>query len=142
MFVYTLFLPTYPQISRPKGRHSDLSYPNTSLVWKRCSPCGTITSNPNSTNNLAPSAGHHIMSVPRQKLFFEPANIRIISHSTKHLRFFSSEARLEKFIKLGNLVNSIPLSLSSLISLISLLPATKNKARKPEPYLLIISDLK
>ena len=86
MFVYTLFLPTYPQISRPKGRHSDLSYPNTSLVWKRCSPCGTITSNPNSTNNLAPSAGHHIMSVPRQKLFFEPAKIRIISHSTKHLR--------------------------------------------------------
>ena len=86
MFHFALFLAQNTHISQPKGRHSDLSYPNTSLVWKRCSPYGTIPSNPNSTNNLAPSVGHHIMSVPRQKLFFERAKIRIISHSTKHLQ--------------------------------------------------------
>ena len=76
-------------ISRPKGRHPDLSYPDTSLAIKRTSSYDSFARNPNSTNNLALPTGCYITSVLRQKLFFERAKIYIISHINKHLHYFS-----------------------------------------------------
>ena len=49
------------------------------------------TRNSNSTNNLALSAAVYIMSVLRRLHSFEPAKIRIISHSTKQLQSFLAE---------------------------------------------------
>ena len=49
------------------------------------------TRNPNSTNNLALSAAVYTMSVLRRLHSFEPAKIRIISHSTKQLQSFLAE---------------------------------------------------
>ena len=58
-------------------------------------PCETLllqSRNPISTNYLAHLAVSKMSIVLRQKLFFEPAKIHIISHTTKQLRIFSVES--------------------------------------------------
>ena len=91
-----------PSLSDPESGFS--LYPQ--VAYSHLQPFETLflqSRNPVSTNNLAPLAVVIMSVVLRQKLIFEPAKINIISHSTKHLRNFSSVWRLASFMKLGNL---------------------------------------
>ena len=91
-----------PSLSDPESGFS--LYPQ--VAYSHLQPFETLflqSRNPVSTNNLAPLAVVIMSVVLRQKLIFEPAKINIISHSTKHLRNFSSVWSLASFMKLGNL---------------------------------------
>ena len=64
--------------------HIHTRYPHETLLLQ--------SRNTVSTNKLAQSAVVKMSIALRQKLFFEPAKISIISHTTKQLRNFSVES--------------------------------------------------